>query len=150
MSLSATSSQNPVGLKVMEATRCPYPDCSKLFSSRYNLKQHINSHHLHIKPYKCTYCEKCFSYKHSMQHHQYAHELAQREQYSGTVEGLDLCKLLERSKDEDLCPYARSRVKRMKRRNRELGQFELLPLIGSEEQTAKLPEIDFSQSSNTL
>lgn len=126
----------------MEATsRCPYPVCSKLFSNCYNLKKHINSHHLKLKPFKCSYCDKVFGYKHSMLHHQYTHEQVEKPQYSGSVESLDLCKMLEVSKDPDLCPYARMKVKRMKRRRSQQGLFELLPEIKTEKEEETLPRL---------
>ena len=134
---------NGISAIIMEAaSRCPFPHCNKLFSNCYNLKKHINSHHLKIKPFKCAYCEKTFGYKHSMLHHQFTHEQAEKEQYVGAVEGLDLCQMLLGSKDPDLCPFAKKRVKRFKRKRSQTGRFELLPeirAISQHEKTTKLP-----------
>jgi hypothetical protein len=74
-----------------------------------------------------------------MLHHQYTHEQAEKQQYSGSVEALDLCKMLEVSKDPDLCPFSRMKLKRMKRRRSQQGQFELLPEIKTEKEEEKLP-----------
>jgi len=57
--------------------KCDYEDipgkeCNKSFSSRIDLKNHINAH-LGLKPFKCDYkdCNKSFSIKRSLKQHQY-------------------------------------------------------------------------------
>ena len=127
-----------------ETSICPYPDCQKPFSNCYNLKKHINSHHLKIKPFKCSFCSKSFGYKHSMLHHQVSHEQAEREKYTGEVQVLDLCTLLNKSKDPELCPFAKIKVKRMKRKRADQDLFALLPEIRGD----KVPEISLPQFSS--
>lgn len=124
-----------------ETSKCPFPECLKSFSNCYNLKKHINSHHLKIKPFKCSFCSKTFGYKHSMLHHQVSHELAEKEKYTGTVLSLDLCDLLLLCKDTDLRPFARPRVKRLKRKRAAESRFELLPEITGEDKAGPLPAV---------
>jgi len=57
----------------MAPSKCPYEDCSRILSTRYNLKKHIESHHLHIRPFKCAQCQRSFAYKHSLKHHYLQH-----------------------------------------------------------------------------
>ena len=118
--------------------QCPYPDCSKIFSTNYNLKKHISSHHLKIKPFKCTVCNKCFGYKHSMIHHQLQHAQGTLVELTDPIAVPDLCRLLENSKDPDLHPF--DRIVQMKRRKTQRDGFTLLPKIRKQAETGeKLP-----------
>ena len=58
---------------IMGLCECPYADCGRSLSTRYNLKKHIESHHLHIRPFKCAQCQRSFAYKHSLKHHYLQH-----------------------------------------------------------------------------
>ena len=57
----------------MKTFLCPYTDCLRSLSTGYNLKKHIEAHHLHIKPFKCGRCQQTFAYKHSLRHHYLSH-----------------------------------------------------------------------------
>ena len=57
----------------MKAFRCPYENCVRVLSTRYNLKKHIEAHHLHLKPFTCAQCQRSFSYKHTLKHHYLLH-----------------------------------------------------------------------------
>jgi len=48
---------------------CFYQDCLKAFSSKYNLKNHIKTHHLGISEFVCTICESKYKHKKSLQEH---------------------------------------------------------------------------------
>lgn len=76
-----------------------------------------------------------------MLHHQVSHELAEKEKYTGTVLSLDLCDLLLHVKDTDLRPFARPRVKRLKRKRAAESRFELLPEITGEDKAGPLPAV---------
>jgi len=57
----------------MKTYACPYTDCLRQLSTSYNLKKHIEAHHLHLKPFKCGRCLQTFAYKHSLKHHYLSH-----------------------------------------------------------------------------
>ena len=52
---------------------CMYPECDSEYTSKFNLKRHVESVHLHIKKYKCTICACLFSSKQSLIEHQHIH-----------------------------------------------------------------------------
>lgn len=57
------------------ATTAKCPHCEKVITGRKrningNLKRHINTVHLKLKPFKCCYCEKMFGEKSNKQSHE--------------------------------------------------------------------------------
>lgn len=58
---------------VMKTYACSYVDCQRVLSTAYNLKKHVEAHHLHLKPFKCGRCLQTFAYKHSLKHHYLSH-----------------------------------------------------------------------------
>ena len=57
----------------METYTCYYPDCRKIYNSKYNLIRHINCFHLDAKSYYCSFCAKGFYNKQSLESHQATH-----------------------------------------------------------------------------
>ncbi|CAL9737124.1 transcriptional factor Swi5p [Monosporozyma servazzii] len=53
---------------------CLYPDCSKFFKRRYNIRSHIQTH-LEDRPYSCDYpgCSKAFVRNHDLVRHKKSH-----------------------------------------------------------------------------
>jgi hypothetical protein len=43
--------------------RCIYEGCSKAYKSKENLKLHIKTFHLKLKPYKCEFCSSAFTHR---------------------------------------------------------------------------------------
>lgn len=43
--------------------------CEKRFPSRRSLNGHMNSSHLHQKPYQCEWCDKSFAHQTSLHFH---------------------------------------------------------------------------------
>ena len=52
---------------------CYYPNCPRSYNSKYNLKRHINTNHLHLKSYPCDQCEKTFASKKNLLKHSSTH-----------------------------------------------------------------------------
>ena len=48
---------------------CHFDGCTKSFSQKTNVKQHIKEVHENVKPFKCTYCDKAFSKKFNCKSH---------------------------------------------------------------------------------
>ena len=53
--------------------QCYYPDCPRIYNSKYNLKRHINTNHLHLKSYPCDQCDKTFASKKNLLKHSSNH-----------------------------------------------------------------------------
>ncbi|OMJ95552.1 hypothetical protein SteCoe_961 [Stentor coeruleus] len=52
---------------------CMYTDCTCEYSTKFNLKRHVESVHLHIKKYQCNICSGYFSSKQSLKEHRHIH-----------------------------------------------------------------------------
>ena len=53
----------------LEEIQCTIAGCGKILSSKYNLKRHIESCHIGIRPYVCSICYKKFSSKQYKREH---------------------------------------------------------------------------------
>jgi hypothetical protein len=53
---------------------CSYESCDKVFSTKYNLKRHIDTFHLHIRRFTCSECFKDFASKQNLQEHDFIHK----------------------------------------------------------------------------
>src|SRR5574343_53331 len=80
---------------IMKVCECPYEGCGRNLSTRYNLRKHIEAHHLNIRPYECSKCHRTFSYKHSLKHHYLLHIPLQWQDLQRIVkaEAIDIPKL---------------------------------------------------------
>mmetsp|Transcript_836 Transcript_836/g.1900 ORF Transcript_836/g.1900 Transcript_836/m.1900 type:complete len:159 (+) Transcript_836:492-968(+) len=56
-----------------ELYRCYYDRCTRTYSSKYNLRRHVNSTHLRIRSFTCEKCDKKFTSKQSLKEHFYIH-----------------------------------------------------------------------------
>jgi hypothetical protein len=54
-------------------SRCPYEDCRKSLSSKFNLQRHIDTCHLRIKRFECEVCFKRFASKQNLREHEFIH-----------------------------------------------------------------------------
>lgn len=57
----------------LELYSCYYERCPRKYSSKYNLRRHVNSTHLKIRCFTCDRCEKKFTSKQSLKEHFYIH-----------------------------------------------------------------------------
>lgn len=60
----------------MDELRCNA--CGKVFSTKYNLRKHVEALHLKLKPYDCPLCRRQFAYQHSRAQHLQAHVQGKR------------------------------------------------------------------------
>ena len=56
--------------------QCKHANCRKNYSSRYNLRRHIEATHKKIKRFRCKNCGKYLSSKQNLQEHIYIHSQA--------------------------------------------------------------------------
>jgi len=56
-----------------EIYRCYYDRCTRTYSSKYNLRRHVNCTHLRIRSFACEKCGKKFTSKQSLKEHFYIH-----------------------------------------------------------------------------
>ncbi|CAG9313424.1 unnamed protein product [Blepharisma stoltei] len=56
------------------AYTCPYTECKKRLSSKYNLKRHIECCHRKIRKFECDICYKKFSSAQNLKEHLFLHE----------------------------------------------------------------------------
>lgn len=52
---------------------CMYSACGKGYSTKFNLKRHIETSHLKIKKYRCHECDKQFASKQNLNEHMHIH-----------------------------------------------------------------------------
>jgi uncharacterized Zn-finger protein len=52
---------------------CMYSACGKGYSTKFNLKRHIETSHLKIKKYRCHDCDKQFASKQNLNEHMHIH-----------------------------------------------------------------------------
>ena len=52
---------------------CKHANCERSYSSKYNLRRHIESNHSKIKRFRCRACGKHLSSKQNLQEHLYTH-----------------------------------------------------------------------------
>ena len=55
--------------KTQQAETFPCPHCRRPFSTKGNLKQHISTVHLQIKPFQCSRCLQKFSSRQTLERH---------------------------------------------------------------------------------
>ena len=48
---------------------CMYPGCLGEYSTKFNLKRHVESFHMNVKKYQCSFCSSGFSSKQSVKEH---------------------------------------------------------------------------------
>ena len=53
----------------MKPFKCNYEDCLKTFASKHDLKVHVNSIHLNLRPFKCHQCHASFNQKVNLERH---------------------------------------------------------------------------------
>ena len=53
---------------------CMYKDCSKEYTSKFNLKRHVQLFHLRSKQVQCEVCHKKFRIPQNLIEHSYIHE----------------------------------------------------------------------------
>ncbi|OMJ81754.1 hypothetical protein SteCoe_17693 [Stentor coeruleus] len=53
--------------------QCKFMGCTKSYSSKYNLRRHIESNHSKVKRFRCRKCGKYLSSKQNLQEHRYTH-----------------------------------------------------------------------------
>lgn len=69
MSASDFNQESQVVSKIETGKSYQCSDCKKIFSSRCNLKRHVNVVHLGIKKYSCLKCFKKFGQQRQLMHH---------------------------------------------------------------------------------
>ena len=92
---------------------CPYDDCEKILSSKFNLQRHIDTCHLRIKRFECEVCFKRFASKQNLREHEFIHEegdfdpscAPQLPTTKAAIEVPQLTSLLKFSSDPQLRPY---------------------------------------------
>ena len=52
---------------------CMYADCGSEYTTKFNLKRHVESVHMRIKRFKCSTCGGLYSSKQSLKEHNYIH-----------------------------------------------------------------------------
>ena len=52
---------------------CMYTDCDSEYSTKFNLKRHVESVHMHVKRYQCVVCSLMFASKQSLKEHLHIH-----------------------------------------------------------------------------
>lgn len=52
---------------------CMAAGCDKVYNTKFNLKRHVNSHHLKKKRHICETCQREFSSNQNLAEHKYLH-----------------------------------------------------------------------------
>jgi len=52
---------------------CTFPLCGKIYSTHWNLNQHICRFHLELKQFRCVHCSKAFASKQNLNQHTNIH-----------------------------------------------------------------------------
>ena len=52
---------------------CEFKGCEKVYSTKYNLRRHVESAHECIKRFKCELCSKLLSSQQNLQEHYFTH-----------------------------------------------------------------------------
>ena len=52
---------------------CMAPGCDKVYNTKFNLKRHVNSHHVKTRRYVCSICERHFSSNQNLIEHRNLH-----------------------------------------------------------------------------
>lgn len=52
---------------------CMFPECTKSYTTKYNLRRHVECGHLKVRPFHCRRCEKRFSSRQNLREHLQTH-----------------------------------------------------------------------------
>ncbi|CAG9322370.1 unnamed protein product [Blepharisma stoltei] len=52
---------------------CMYPGCNKNYSTKFNLRRHVNIVHLTNKKHACQKCLRCFASSQNLKEHMHIH-----------------------------------------------------------------------------
>lgn len=134
--------------KTPTPTFCTFPGCTKLLSSKYNLKRHIDYCHRGMRPHECSICFKRFSSKqnrieHIRMEHSYSqiNERAEKNLQITFQEAIKIPMLsciIKFSNDPDLRPFAK--VRRTYMFPFDQKDYSLPPICPSNELTVSLPK----------
>jgi hypothetical protein len=96
---------------------CPYKNCNKMLSCKYNMKRHIDFCHNGLKAHQCYICFKRFSSKQNkLEHvrieHSYSNDLEDADirrnpKYNSDINIPSLSRLVMQSLDPDLRPMSK-------------------------------------------
>ena len=130
-----------------EPTKCTFPGCPKLLSSKYNLKMHIDYCHRGVRPHECSICFKRFSSKQNRLEHtkmEHSYSLSQQENLrltssspEGEIRIPNLSKLIMRSLDPDLRPFAK--VEKIYLFPEEIDEMDLPEIRAEKDQNIQIP-----------
>lgn len=62
--------------KVYSLYCCMFPDCTKNYTTKYNLRRHVECGHLKVRPFVCLRCNKRFSSRQNLREHSQTHTSA--------------------------------------------------------------------------
>ena len=84
----------------MKKLHCSYPNCKKVYCSRFTLRRHLEAYHYRVGRFLCSLCSKSFAYRHTLRNHIEKHP-PQTPLEEATPK---LTSLLQFSQDSDLRP----------------------------------------------